>query len=752
MMSKQWAESHGVPLVTRTEPKIVENFNGQRVEGAGWQYTFPVTLRYESHYTKETFEIGPMEDSSDVMLPYWWIVKHGALSGVTEENDKLQFTSKHCHQHCTKAAVSSFSIEYDDSILKFGTDPRWIGVIGSMHVSAAHEIEVDWVERIPWQYRDFQTIYNGETANALPPHRSYDHAIDLKDGEQPPWGPIYALSEKELSVLKDYLKEMLDSGKIRPSKSPAGAPILFVPKPHGRGLRLCVDYRGLNRVTIMNRYPLPLMNELRDRVAGSRIFTKIDLKAGYNLIRIKPGDEWKTAFRTRYGHYEYLVMPFGLANAPATFQDMMNEILRDLIDHGVVVYIDDILIYTETEEEHIRLTSEVLRRLQENNLAIAPDKCEWHQKQVEFLGYIISGEGVSMSEDKIDTILKWEIPESVKDVQSFLGFANFYRRFIEGFSKICYPLTELTKKTNEKFDWKANPRNQIAFDMLKKYFTEAPILRHFEPVWPVVIETDASDFAIGAVLSQVIDGRLHPIAYHSRKMDKAEINYEIHDKEMLAVVSAFKEWRRYLEGAAHPISVYTDHKNLEYFTTTKILNRRQARWAQELAGYDFKIFYRPGSANGKPDALSRRSEYRPKKGGGSAEENENQPIHRVLRPDQLVTSEGETVQVTAMKLRGERIAISSAKLRAIPVVKFNSWLLEAVVSAANNDAAWQEEYVRAMEGNPSPDISFENEALYYKGRLWIPDDLQLKKDILEAEHDSKVAGHMGQDKTIELVR
>jgi len=170
MMSKQWADSHCVPLVTETEPKIVESFNGERVEGAGWQYTFPVTLRYESHYTKETFEIGPMEDSSDIMLPYWWIVKHGALSGVTEENDKLQFTSKHCHQHCTKAAVSSFSIEYDDSILTFGTDPRWIGVIGSMHVNAAHEIEIDWVERIPWQYRDFETLFNGETATAVPPH------------------------------------------------------------------------------------------------------------------------------------------------------------------------------------------------------------------------------------------------------------------------------------------------------------------------------------------------------------------------------------------------------------------------------------------------------------------------------------------------------------------------------------------------------------------------------------------------------
>jgi hypothetical protein len=234
-------------------------------------------------------------------------------------------------------------------------------MIGSMHVNAAHEIEIDWVERIPWQYRDFETLYNGETANALPPHRSYDHAIDLKDGEQPLWGLIYALSEQELSVIKDYLKEMLDSGKIRPSKSPAGTPILFVPKPHGRGLRLCVDYRSLNCVTIMIRYPLPPMNELRDRVAGLKIFTKIDLKAGYNLIQMKPGDEWKTAFRTRYGHYEYLVMPFGMVNAPATFQDMMNEFMQDLINHGGVVYMDDIFIYTENEEEHILLTREVLR-------------------------------------------------------------------------------------------------------------------------------------------------------------------------------------------------------------------------------------------------------------------------------------------------------------------------------------------------------------------------------------------------------
>jgi hypothetical protein len=183
-------------------------------------------------------------------------------------------------------------------------------------------------------------------ADALPPHHTFDHAIDLKDGTDPPWGPIYALSIVELKALHEYLDEMLRMGKIWPSKSLAGAPILFVPKAHGKGLCLCVDYRGLNKITILNRYLLPLMNELRDRVQGAKLFTKIDLKAGYNLIRICTGDEWKTAFRTRYGYYEYLVMPFGIANAPASFQNMINEIFKDMIDLGIVAYIDDILIYS----------------------------------------------------------------------------------------------------------------------------------------------------------------------------------------------------------------------------------------------------------------------------------------------------------------------------------------------------------------------------------------------------------------------
>ena len=214
----------------------------------------------------------------------------------------------------------------------------------------------------------------------------------MVEGKEQPWGPTYALSEKKLEVLRTYLADMPTSGKIRTSKYSAGGPILFVPKKEGRGLRLSVDYRGLKKVTILNRYPLPLMNELRERVRGAKVFTKLDLKSGYNLIRIKEGNEWKTAFRTRYGLFEYKVMPFGLANAPAIFQNMMNEIFRDMIDLrlGVVIYLDDILIYSENEQDHVVLVKQVLERLQEKQLAIAPDKCEWHRSRVNILGYIIS--------------------------------------------------------------------------------------------------------------------------------------------------------------------------------------------------------------------------------------------------------------------------------------------------------------------------------------------------------------------------
>jgi hypothetical protein len=272
---------------------------------------------------------------------------------------------------------------------------------------------------------------------------------------------------------------MLELGKIRPSKSPAAAPIIFVPKAHSRGLRLCVNYCGLNKVTIANRYPLPIMSEVEDRVRGAKIFTKIDLKNGYNLIRINHGDECKTAFKTRYVLYEYMVMPFGLSNTPATFQNMMNHIFRDLLDLELIVYLDNILIYAEIMEEHDRIVMEVLKCLAASRLAISQDKYFWSTSQVDFLGYVISKEGIEMAQDKVQCIRDWERPKSLRDVQLFIRFTNMYRRFIEGFLKIAKPLSDSTKGSPKDWRWTEDMRE--SFEKLKHCFITTTILMHFDP-------------------------------------------------------------------------------------------------------------------------------------------------------------------------------------------------------------------------------------------------------------------------------
>src|SRR5258706_4223304 len=740
VISQEVVEKHKIPGVLRRQACAFSGFDGDESSNAGRAYTLGCTLRMEGHYTKENFEISVLQDDHDILLPWWWILRHPMKFVTSGAHTDMKFDDPKC-VNCTAEAVAEFTIEYDESVAYFGDEQKGVGVLGSLRfdddLRAELDVPEDKLKDIPWQYRDYQSVYNGQYSDELPPHRTFDHAIDMVDGKEPPWGPIYALSEKELEVLREYLDTMLKSGKIRPSKSPAGAPILFVPKKVGRGLRLCMDYRGLNKVMILNRYPLPLMNELRDRVRGAKIFTKLDLKAGYNLIRIKEDDEWKTAFRSRYGHYEYLVMPFGLANAPATFQNMMNEIFKDMIDMGVVIYLDDILIYSENELDHIAFTKRVLDRLQEHRLAIATEKCEWHKSKVNFLGYIISEEGIEMDQEKIKTILQWDPPGAVKEVQSFLGFANFYRHFIEGYSRLTCPLTDLTKKS-EKFVW--SNECDIVFDQLKKRFTSAPILRHFDPELPCTVECDASDFAIGAILSQEYVKRLHPVAFHSRKMNKHEINYEIHDKELLAITSAFKELRRYLEGARHKINVFTDHRGLEWFAQNKPLNRRQARWALELDGFDFQIIYRPGVKNGKPDALSRRSEFRPEKGG-----QDYQPVEQVLKPGQWVPGNYQEVLVSSVQFSGLR-----------PVVKMSRWLEEEIVTKAADDLIWQGLYEEAnekgaLEGKVAELITYKDGMQYRKGRIWVPADPSLRKKIMESEHDSRVAGHMGMDKTVELI-
>lgn len=463
------------------------------------------------------------------------------------------------------------------------------------------------LKNIPPAYRIYKKLFAEELETGLPEHSEWDHEIVLKDGTSPKFFKLYNLNDTQLQTLKEYLEDMLKKGHIKISKSSAGYPVMFVPKKNGK-LRLVVDYRQLNDITLKDRTPLPLITELKDRLHGKKWFTALDLKNAYGLVRIKPGDEWKTAFRTKFGLFEYLVMPFGLTNAPATFQRMITNVLREHLDIFVVCYLDDILIFSETEEEHAKHVHTILQKLQDAKLLVEPTKSKFHAQEVDFLGHTIRPNEIRMDKKKIEAVKDWPRPDkSVKEVQSFLGFANYYRRFIRGFSKIAKPLTELTKK-DVNFRW--NAKAQKAFNDLKRAILSEPVLATFDPRRPIELETDASNFALGAQIGQRDDeGNLHPIAFYSCTLKGAELNYPIYDKEFLAIVNSFKEFRHYLLGSEHQVTVYTDHKNISHFATTQELSGRQLRYAEYLSEFDYVIIHKKGSENGRADAISRRPDF-----------------------------------------------------------------------------------------------------------------------------------------------
>ena len=475
-------------------------------------------------------------------------------------------------------------------------------------------------KRLPDYLHDLIDAFDYRQADKLPEHSPSDHQIILHHGENPPFVRKYRpMSRQELEAIRLYIEDLTAKGHIRPSSSSAAAPILLVHKPGG-GLRVCIDYRGLNAITIKNRYPIPNIVETLNRLQGCKYFTKLDIIAAFNRIRIAAGDEWKTSFSTRYGQFEYLVMPFGLCNAPGTFQTYINQSLKDYLDLWATAYLDDVLIFSKTLDEHKIHVRKVVSKLLDHKLFIDINKCEFNMTEVKYLGLLVGSNGIRMDPTKIESILNWKTPTRVKDVQAFLGFANFYRRFIRDFSRLTKPLTDLTKNTraassprfskqyHKSFNWSSACQN--SFDSLKKAFTSAPTLEHFDPARTTLVETDASDFVTAGVLSQMVNNVLKPVAFFSKKMSPTECNYEIYDKELLAIIKAFEYWRPELVSVDpdNPIRIYSDHKNLEWFMTTKNLNRRQARWAEFLSEFNFKIMFRPGNQGKKPDALTRRAQ------------------------------------------------------------------------------------------------------------------------------------------------
>ena len=463
-------------------------------------------------------------------------------------------------------------------------------------------------------------------------------------------GQIYHLSVPKLAALKAWLEDHLQKGFIRPSKSPFGAPVLLVPKSDG-SLRPCCDYRLLNSITVKDKTPLPLISESFDRLSSAKIFSKLDLRGAFNLLRIAPGQEHYTAFRTRYGLYECLVMPFGLTNAPGSFQRLMNTVLHDLLDVTCIVYLDDIIVFSDNMSDHVNHCRQVLERLVENHLYVKAEKCEFGVESTTFLGHVISTAGISMDPTRIRTILDWPAPTSLKQLFKFMGFANAYRRYISDYATVTAPLNRLTTKLAVSQPFHLDEAALEAFHSLKSRFTSPPLLRHFDQSRPTVIETDSSGFAIAAIMSQAHPTtanprRLLPVAFFSRKMTAAERNYGIRDQELLALVEAIRYWSDYLESCSEPFTILTDHQTLQHFRKATTLTARQVRWSADVNHHKYFIKYRPARLNAKADALSRREDWE------AEASNLPQPVLPVIRPVQSITPIGLTAIVTESEGEG----------------------------------------------------------------------------------------------------
>jgi len=380
-----------------------------------------------------------------------------------------------------------------------------------IQANSAKLAETPDLSNVPSEYHKFADIFSKTKAEVLTPHCPYDLKINLKEDAQPLVGPIYSLSASKQVALKEFIEENLNTDFIQPTSSPHGAPVLFVKKKDS-SLCLFVNFHGLNHISKKDHYPLPLISDLLDLSRKAWVYSKIDLHHAYHLVHIADGDEWKTAFRTRYGSFEWSVMLFGLTNASVAFQQFMNNIFSDLLDVCVVIYLDDILIYSNNMSEHHQYVKEVLKHLYKAGLYAKAEKYEFHSESVEYLGNILSSSGLTMSDDKIKIIQDWLEPKKVKDIQSFLGFANFYYQFIFNYSDVVIPLTHLTRKD---IPWKFDSSCVDAFNSLKKAFTSASILTHWIPDAQLIMETDASDYALTAILSIVNeDNKVHPVAFH----------------------------------------------------------------------------------------------------------------------------------------------------------------------------------------------------------------------------------------------
>lgn len=569
---------------------------------------------------------------------------------------------------------------------------------GTDHPSAAALLE------------EFADVFPSKLPPGLPPSRGHDFHIELEPGAQPPCQQMFRLNPGQLEELRTTLEELTAAGHITTSTSPFGAPILFVKKKDGTQ-RMVVDYRALNKITRKNKYPLPRIDDLLDELKGAQCFTSLDLISGYHQTRVAEADTHKTAFRTRYGSYEFKVLPFGLTNAPAHFMSMMQSVLRPYIDKFVLVYLDDILVYSANPTEHAQHLRQVLQTLRQEKLYAKISKCSFFQPSIAWLGHVISAEGIRPDPTKVSAVTDWPAPKTIKQLQSFLGFANFYRRFIDGFGRLAAPLTNLLGGSPTGSTAIAlGPAHAAAISALKAALTSAPVLQPYNKDLPIRITTDASDEAVGAVLEQEHGNSWRPVAYLSHRHTPAERKYPTHDKECLAIIRALKTWSHYL--GQQDVVIRTDHHPLKYLKTQPKLSARQLRWLGTLEEYTPHIEYIPGKSNVVADALSRQPPV-------PAELSAITPCVRATGPSTSLT---DTIKAAYDKDPSVLDLLAQLTGSSPP---------DNLQLVVNQDGV----LLDTSSGEP---------------RVYVPDDAAIKTTLLREAHDA--AGHFGAVKTTERLQ
>ncbi|KAJ9525841.1 hypothetical protein QJQ45_009290, partial [Haematococcus lacustris] len=601
---------------------------------------------------------------------------------------------------------------------------------------------------------------------SLPPERPVGHAIPLVPDARPSVVPQYRMSQEEHAELKKQVQDLLAKGMIEPSSSPFAAPILFVKKKSGE-LRMCLDYRQLNKITIRDQYPLPRIDDLFDKLSGCTVFSSLDLQAGYNQIRITPEDVPKTAFRTPDGHYQFKVLSFGLCNAPATFQRVMNDAFAPVLNQCALVYLDDILVMSKSVDEHLKHLRKVFDLLRLNKLFAKQSKCEFMRNTLKFLGHVIFAGAIAVDPEKIKSISSWPVPQSLQQLQSFLGAANFVRKFVHNFSVLAAPLTDLCGKAGDSFLWQNWPADELkAFASLKAAVAQVPMLRLPDHTQPFQVYYDASLQGVGAVLMQ--DG--YPLAYLSKKLSSAERNYTTGEQELLALITACKEWRCYLEGV--PFTLFTDHKPLTALPTQKVLSRRQARWMEFLSRFTFDLQYLPGDAN-PADPLSRIPAgpqdcamvcvvTTRRQAKQSLERGEVRVAQALPQVPPVGTPSKAPTAVDAL---APRPTVSDN-----PVAAHHSRLPELEApSAADTSVHYPaapahplelaDHLVHGYRLDPAFTAEADLSGMYMddhglwrrtgKGTVMVPNDPELREYILHEMHDAAYAGHVGITKTLE---